>query len=193
MIDGLFRQPVNTLMDKWAQRVLQGGLSANKLTLFAFALGLTGCFAAAMQVYPLALLLILINRFLDGLAGAVARRSDVTALGSYLDLLCDFVVFGAFVFLFTLGERGTSLAAAFLLFSYMAMMVAYLAQTTFMTRENPLQTPRGGLVENGEMIVFMVACCLYPPGFAAFAVLFGLMCFTTTVLRVAAAVRTLKS
>lgn len=194
MLDGLFRSPVNLILDTWAGRVRQGGMRANTLTLIAFLLGLIGCVAGAMQIYPLALLLILLNRFLTGLAGAVARQDGITALGSYLDILCDFVFFGSFVFFISLGASDTAIgASAFVLLSYLAMVTAYLGQTTFTARANILDTPRGGLVEKTEMTLFLVISCLYPPAFAAFAILFGLMCLTTAALRMASAVRSMKA
>lgn len=192
MLDTIFRASAGTIMDRWASRVMQGGLSVNKLTLFSLLLGLIAAFAASMQIYPLALLLILLHRFLSALGGAVARQAGITPLGSYLDIVSEFIVCGSFAFLFTLGALGTSLAATFLLLSYLVMAVVWLAQPVFMARDDRLAMPRGGLVEKGEMTVFMVVCCAYPPAFAAFAALFGLLCFTTAVLRVASAVRILK-
>ncbi len=192
MLDTIFRASADTIMDKWATRVMQGGLSADKLTLFSLLLGLVAAFAASMQIYPLALLLILLHRFLSALGGAVARQAGITPLGSYLDIVSEFIVCGSFVFLFTLGALGTSLAAAFLLLSYLVMAAAWLAQSVFMAREDRLAVPRGGLVEKSEMTVFMVVCCAYPPAFAAFAALFGLLCFTTAAMRIGSAVRVLK-
>lgn len=192
MLDGLIRKNAGPVLDRWAGRILQSGLTANKLTLIGCLFGFIACFCAAMQVYLLALLLILLNRLMAAMAGSVARITAITALGSYLDLVCDFFVFGAFAFFFSLGFTNTSLAAAFLIFSYLVMIVAYLGQTTFAARADILDLPQGGLVEKTEMTVFMLLCCLMPPLFAAFAPLFALLCWTAAVWRILTTIRLLK-
>ena len=45
--------------------------------------------------YGLALGVILLNRLLDGLDGAVARHRRPTAFGGYLDIVCDMVFYAA--------------------------------------------------------------------------------------------------
>ncbi len=192
MLDAILKPHLLPHLDKAAEKAAQGGLSANKLTLIAFAIGLTGCFFAAMQIYMLGLIFILLNRALNGIAGALARRAGPTDLGIMLDTLCDFIFFASFVFFFTLSAEGTSLAAAFLLFSYLVMGMTYLSHAAAgATRGNP--RPRGGIIENAEMTAFMILCCVYPAGFAAFAALFGLICLASAVLRFAAALKTLRS
>lgn len=194
MLDGFIRKQIDPVMNQWAAKVLQGGLSANGLTIIAFILGFIACFAAGMQIYPLALMLIILNRFLAGLAGTVARATGITALGSYLDVVCDFSIFAAFAFFFSLGlMKMAFLTAAILIFAYMMMAVAYLGQATFTARANVLDAPKGGLVENTEITIFMIACCAYPPGFPAIAALFALLCWVTALIRIATAVRLLKA
>lgn len=192
MLDGLLRPHIEPVLNSWAGRVVAGGLTPNKLTLIGFGFGIAAGFAVAMQIYLLGLLLILLNRFFDGLAGAAAKSNGITPLGSYLDIICDFLVMASFVFLFSLGVSSSSLAAAFVIFSYLSMAVAYLAFTTFWTRDNLLATPRGGLVENTEVILFMIVCCIYPAGFPAVGAIFGLLCFTTAAMRVATSIPKLR-
>ena len=47
----------------------------------------------AAQAYGVALLLILLNRVMDGLDGAVARHAGATDFGGYLDIVCDFLFY----------------------------------------------------------------------------------------------------
>jgi hypothetical protein len=92
-------------------------------------------------------------------------------------------VYGLFVFLFSLGQPQTGTAAAFLLLSYLIMMVAYLGQAALRARDNNLSLPKGGLIGHSEIMIFMVACCVYPTAFPAFCALFGLLCLATAIIR----------
>lgn len=192
MIDTLLRSRLLPVIDGMAAKTAQSGLTANKLTLIGFSFSLAGCFAVGMQAYPFGLLLLLIGRYLDGLAGAIARLNGTTDTGTVIDILCDYIAFGAFAFFFSLSATETMLASTIFIFSLLAMGMAYLAHAWILAKRNIAGMPRGGLVENGEMIVFMIVCCLYPPGYAAVAALFSLLCWTTAVLRFIAALQSSK-
>ena len=61
--------------------------------------GGSACFAPySDQAYLLALVVILFNRFLDGLDGAIARRDGISDFGGFLDICCDFIFYSAVVF-----------------------------------------------------------------------------------------------
>ena len=192
MIDTLLRSRVLPLIDGISVKTEQSGFTANKLTLIAFALGLAGCFAVGLQIYGLGLVLLLLNRFMAGLAGSIARKNGPTELGTILDTLCDYLVFAGFAFLFALSASGTILASTLLIFSYLAMGMAYMAHAWVMAKKNIGGLPTCDIVENGEMIVFIVLCCVLPSYFAAFAVVFALMCWTTAILRFSEAVKSAK-
>ena len=192
MLDSLLRPNVLPLIDGIAARTEQSGLSANKLTLIAFVFGLTGCFAVGMQIYGLGLILLLLNRFIDGLAGSVARQGGPTEYGTILDALCDYIIFAGFAFFFALSASGTILASTLLIFSQLAMGMSYLAHAWVMAKKNIGGLPSGGIVENGEMILFLIACCILPSYYAAFATVFALLCWTTAILRFTAAAKSAK-
>jgi phosphatidylglycerophosphate synthase len=192
MIDTLLRPHLLPVIDTMAAKVAQSGFSANQLTLIAFAFGIAGCFAVGMQAYPLGLLLLLLNRFLDALAGSIARKSGVTDFGTILDLLCDYLIFAGFAFLFSLSAMETMMASTFLIFSFLAMGMAYFAHAWILARKNIADMPRGGIVQNGEMIVFIALACLMPAYYAAFAAVFALLCWVTAILRFRTAAKTSK-
>lgn len=192
MIDTLLRRRVVPLIDGVAAKTEQSGFTANKLTLIAFAVGLAGCFAVGMQIYGLGLILLLLNRFIAGLGGAVARKNGPTELGTMLDMLCDYLIFAGFAFLFALSASGTILASTLLIFSYLAMGMTYMAHAWVMAKKNMPGLPACDIIENGEMIVFMILCCVLPDYFAAFAVVFALLCWTTAILRFNQAVKSAK-
>jgi phosphatidylglycerophosphate synthase len=193
MIDSFLRPHVLPFMDSIAAKTVQGGLSANKLTLIAYMIGMIGCFAVAMQAYPFGLVLLLLNRFIDGLAESAARQNGITEFGTILDTLCDYLVFAGFAFFFSLSAMETILASAFLILSYLAMGMAYMAHAWVLAKKNIPDMPHGGIVGNSEMIIFISLCCLYPPLYAGFAAVFALLCWTTAALRFLAAVKTIRS
>lgn len=66
------------------------------ITLLSLPVGLAAALLAATSRPVAALLLFAVNRVLDGLDGAVARASDRQSdFGGYLDIVVDFVVYGA--------------------------------------------------------------------------------------------------
>lgn len=192
MIDTLLRPRLLPVIDSMAAKTAQSGLTANKLTLMGFGLSLGGCFAVGMQAYAFGLVLLLIGRFLDGIAGSIARQNGITDFGTVLDIFCDYLVFGAFAFFFSLSATETMLASTLFIFSLLAMGMAYLAHAWILARKNVAEMPRGGLIENGEMIVFIAVCCLFPLFYAAIASLFALLCWTTAALRFIAAFKSSK-
>ncbi len=93
MFDDLLRRFKDRLLAPVAA-LLARRVSPNAISVLACLAGLA-CAAAAWRGRPLlAVLLWLLNRTLDGLDGAVARRADLESdLGAYLDILLDFVVY----------------------------------------------------------------------------------------------------
>lgn len=75
-----------------------------QLTGLAFLSGIASCIAAAYERPAQALTFWLLNRVLDCLDGALARRRNQSSdLGGFLDLLSDFVVYSAIPICCTLG------------------------------------------------------------------------------------------
>ncbi|KAK5019904.1 hypothetical protein LTR60_000029 [Cryomyces antarcticus] len=81
--------PVCQIMPSW--------ITPNLTTLVAFISGLLAVGAAALSMSPSRLwplVFWLLNRILDGVDGTLARtRGTATALGGFLDLLSDFILY----------------------------------------------------------------------------------------------------
>jgi len=191
MLDSFIRPRLEPVMDKMAVKVSQSGLTANNLTLIGFVFGFTGCFMVGMQIYPIGLALILLGLFFDGLDGAVARATSQTELGTFLDMISGVILFAAFPFFFMLSAPDHSMAVGILLFSYLLMGMINLSYDFFALKKGA-PPAKGGLVETSEIAAFMILCCVYPPGFSAFAALFALMCLATAFIRLAATIKLLK-
>ena len=103
-------------------------VSANKITIIGFLIGLIAVLLIFFKLHYLALIMILINRFFDGLDGAIARRNGATSFGGYLDITCDLIFYSAVIFGFALADPGKNgLASLFLVFSFVGTGTSFLA------------------------------------------------------------------
>lgn len=189
MLDSFIRAPFESFLESAGQKFQQAGLNASRLTVIALILGLVACFAIGMAQYLLSLALILLTRLLSATASVMASKTGDTFRHTMIAGLADFTFFGAFVFFFTLGATGHGLAATLVVFSFLSMGMAHLVYTSLSAQKETAIRGTAGLVENSEMLIFMVAACLYPQGFSFFALFFALMCFVTAILRTAKALR----
>jgi phosphatidylglycerophosphate synthase len=196
VLDGRIRKVIDPLLDRVGAILARFGLSANAITVVGFLFGAGAWVALAYALYPLALALILLNRVLDGLDGAVARRQGVTDLGGYLDIVFDFLFYAGVPFFFAVGRPDTALPAAFLVFSFVGTGCSFLAFATVAAKRGLMTEARGrksiyylgGLTEGAETIGLFVLICLLPDHFALLAWGFGGLCWITTASRVASGV-----
>jgi phosphatidylglycerophosphate synthase len=199
MLDGMMRRIIDPTFDRIAERLARRGVSANALTCAGFAVGLAAVPALAFEYYRTGLVLLLTNRLFDGLDGAVARRTAPTDAGAYLDIVCDFIFYSAVVFGFALARPENAAPAAFLIFSFVGTGSTFLAYATIAARRGITTTARGrksiyylgGLTEGTETILAFVLFCLFPAAFPLLAVVFGILCWMTTIFRIVFAWRTL--
>ena len=198
MLDGFVRPLIDPPLDRAAAALAARHVTADTLTWAGFAIGVAAVPAIATEHYAAGLLFILGNRVLDGLDGAVARRTSPTDRGAYLDIVCDFVFYSAVAFAFALARPDNALAAAFLIFSFVGTGSSFLAFAAIAAKRSLATTARGpksiyylgGLTEGTETILAFVVFCLAPGFFPATALVFGGLCWLTTVARIATAVRT---
>ena len=163
------------------------------MTVLGFIIGLLAVPALAINGYLLALLLILMNRLADGLDGAIARRTEKTDRGGFLDITLDFIFYSSVPFGFALADpSNNALAAAFLIFSFIGTGCSFLAYA-IMAEKRGLSTDirgqkslyyLGGLTEGTETIALFVLMCLVPSWFSTLAMIFGGLCWITTATRI---------
>jgi phosphatidylglycerophosphate synthase len=200
MLDARLRRLIDPPLDRMGAALAGARIPADAVSVAGFALGLMGALSLAMEAYGAALALILANRFLDGLDGAVARHAGPTDLGGYLDITLDFLFYSAIVFGFALGRPEHALPAAFLVFSFVGTGTSFLAFAVLAAKRGlstEIQGRKslyylGGLTEGMETIALFVAFCLWPAAFPWLAWGFGGLCWLTTATRIAAAVRVLR-
>ena len=71
-----------------------------------------------VEAYSWALGALLLNRMCDGLDGTVARLSQPTDFGGYLDIVCDFIFYAFVPFCFAVTHPENAVVAAFLMLSF---------------------------------------------------------------------------
>ena len=103
-------------------------MSANAFSLAGLAIGLTVIPLLAWGRYDMALLVILLNRLIDGLDGAIARSRGTTPFGGYLDIMCDMGFYAAVPLGFALARPDNALWAAVLLASFVCTASSFLGR-----------------------------------------------------------------
>ncbi|CAG35046.1 CDP-alcohol phosphatidyltransferase family protein [Desulfotalea psychrophila] len=201
MLDRYILPRTSSFLSFCARLLHARDITANRVTLFGLCCGLVTLPLLAVEQYIPALFCICLNRFLDGVDGALARIQGASDDGAYLDIVCDFIFYAVVVLGFALAAPGeNALAADLLLAAFMGTSSSFLAFAVFAERRSlPLIVyPSkgfyylGGLAEGTETICFFILFCLLPQWFPALALFFALLCLVTTVVRVFFAYRLLQ-
>ena len=200
MLDRYSLKILRPLLDSLGGYLQQKGVRADQITIASFAVGLMGAILVARHHYLLGGLFILLNRLGDGVDGVLARLSVTTDRGAFLDICLDFIFYSAVVLGFALAAPArNSLAAAFLIFSFVGTGSSFLAYA-IMAERRSLTDHRlpdkgfyylGGLAEGTETIIFFILICLFPSFFPALAWIFGSICLLGTAARIVYGYKTL--
>ena len=193
MLDGNMRRVLDPSLNRVGHGLAKRGVHANQMTVLGLGLGLI---AAALIGFGasgwLALVPLLAGRIADGLDGAVARASNITDFGGYLDIVCDFIFYGAIPLAFVLRDpTANSVAGAFLLTAFYANGASFLAFAILAAKRGMQTQTRGvkslyftaGLLEGTETIAFFCMICIWPSAFAYLSWGFGALCIATTASR----------
>ena len=168
------------------------GVSADQISIAGFGMGIAACLAVCAQAFWLALVLLLLNRFADGLDGAVARLTAPTDRGAFLDITLDFLFYAAFPLGFAVAApEVNALPAAILIASFIGTGASFLAFSIIAERRGLAASDYpskgiydlGALTEGAETIALFAAFCLWPAGFPILAYLFAAACLLTTFTR----------
>ena len=198
MLDGWARDRIAPAIERLARLAARAGVSANAVTLAAFAVGALAGLAIALENFLVGLVLIGISRVGDGLDGAVARIRGRTDYGGYLDIVLDFFFYGAIPLGFAFADPdANAVAAALLVFSFYVNGASFLAFAILAERRGLESTARGeksiffttGLAEATETIAVFVLACLFPGWFPVLAYVFAAVCFYTALSRIVLAGR----
>lgn len=185
------------LIAPWLRRaaavLARRGVAADSVTWLGFGLGLSGSALIVAGQPGWALAWLVASRLADGLDGALARHTQPTDRGAFLDVTLDFLFYASVPLSFALADpAANALAAAVLLAAFMGTGSSFLAYAVLAERRglSSLVFPDkglyylGGLTEATETLACFAAMCLWPALFAPLALGFAALCGLTTVARV---------
>jgi len=199
MLDGAVRKLIDPALGRIGRSLAGIGVSADQVTIAACLVGLLAAAAVAAGYFWLGLVLMAISRLGDGLDGAVAKATTQTDVGGYLDIVLDFVFYGAVPLGFVVYDPAANgLAGAALIFSFYVNGASFLAYAIMAERRKMTTSARGakslffttGLAEATETYAAFAAFCLFPAHFAAIAWVFAAICLYTALARIVLAGRT---
>lgn len=207
MLDSRMRALIDPPLNAAAARLARAGVSANAMTVFGGGLALAAAIAIALGRTDIGLALIIANRIVDGLDGAVARASrsasagtsdTASNFGGYLDSIFDYLFYAAVPFAFALADPvRNALPASALLASFLLTAASFLAYAALAAKSAASGTEPGpksfyysrGLIEGTETIAAFIAMAIWPHWFVAIAWTLAALCVLTAVLRSATALR----
>lgn len=196
MFDVKLRPLIDPPLNQAGAWLAREGISANLLTLAGLAIGLLGAAAIAMEHYVLGLALIVLNRLIDGLDGAVARATKPTDLGGYFDIVADFAFYVSIPVAFGIADPANQLPALVLVASFVLTGTSFLAFAVIAAKRGEDTEAHGkksffystGLAEGAETIAVFIAMALLPAWFAPIAWTYAALCALTVIQRSAMAV-----
>jgi phosphatidylglycerophosphate synthase len=192
MIDARILPLQKAALQPVAECLARRGVKADQISLVGFLAGVGAFIVLCFGQWLAALLLILANRVLDGLDGAVARIQGPTDRGGYLDIALDMVFYALIPLGFAVAAPDlNALPAAVLIVSFVgtgSSFLAFSAVAAKLGRKAPEFPTKGiyyagGLAEGFETIAVFVAMCLLPDHFPLIAYGFAALCALTTVIR----------
>ena len=197
MFDARLRPLLDPPLNALALWLAKRGVGANQLTLIGLVVGVCGAVAISQGWFGWGLGLIVANRVLDGLDGAVARVNGPTDLGGYYDVVADFIFYVSVPLGFGLVTPENLLPALLLVASFVLTGASFLAFAVVAAKRGADTRAHGrkgffystGLAEGGETILAFVAMCVFPGSFGWIACGFALLCVATLFQRTVMAVR----
>lgn len=193
MLDRAAAALIKPLVDRAARLLVRWQVSANQLSVLGFVLGMVAAALIISGNFLAAAAMMVVSRLCDALDGAVARLTQVTDAGGFLDIALDFLFYAAIPLAFAFADpTRNALPAAVLLAAFIGTMSSFLAFAVLAAKRHMsnLAYPDksfyflGGLTEATETLAFFLAMCLWPRQFAWMAYLFAALCAVTTGTRI---------
>ncbi len=195
MFDAKIRPLIDPPLNAIGARLAKAGITANMLTFAGLAIGLGGAVAIAFGQFAIGFALILANRLLDGLDGAIARVNGPTQLGGYFDIVADFAFYVSIPVGFGIVNAANTMAALVLTASFVLTGVSFLAFAVIAAQRGEETAAHGkksffysaGLAEGTETVLVLSVMALFPAYFVPLAYGFAALCVLTVFQRSAQA------
>jgi phosphatidylglycerophosphate synthase len=193
MLDRAATAALAPLFQVCARGLMRLGVGADTVTLVGFGIGVAAAVAIATQSYVAGLVLLLASRLADGLDGTVARLTQPTDRGAFLDICLDFLFYASIPLAFAMANpSANALPAAVLLAAFIGTGSSFLAFAVFAQKHDIASTEYpnkgfyylGGLTEATETLICFALMCVWPDKFAWWAYGFAVLCTLTIGTRI---------
>jgi phosphatidylglycerophosphate synthase len=192
MLDPYIRPLIDLPLGLIAKKIITYNISPNSITLVGFIMGIISMILISITQYNLAILFFCLNRLCDGLDGAVARQTSLSDFGGFIDIVCDFIIYSGIVFAFGIANKDLLFYSSFLVFSFIGPITSFLAYAIIASKRKINTELRGkksfyylgGICEGTETATVLILLCLFPQYFNIISIIFGILCWITTIGRV---------
>ena len=187
-------------LEAGARWLVRRGVGADAVTLAGFAIGTAAAVAIGLGHFHWGLALLLTSRVADGLDGAIARLTQATDRGAYLDITLDFLFYASIPLAFALADPAmNALPAAVLLAAFIGTGSSFLAFAALAAKRRLKSAAYpekglyylGGLTEATETLACFALMCLWPEHFGWWAYGFAALCALTIVTRIVSGAKAL--
>jgi phosphatidylglycerophosphate synthase len=200
MLDRAANAALMPLLQAGARTLVRAGVGADAVSVAGFIVGAAAAVAIALQAYALGLALLLASRLADGLDGPVARLTQPTDRGAFLDITLDFLFYASIPLAFAFADpAANALPAAVLLAAFIGTGSSFLAFAVLAHKRGLASSEYpnkglyylGGLTEATETLICFALMCVWPEKFAWWAYGFAALCALTIATRIVGGVRVL--
>jgi phosphatidylglycerophosphate synthase len=200
MLDRAANAALMPLLQAGARVLVRAGVGADAVSVAGFIVGLAAAAAISLQAYALGLALLLASRLADGLDGPVARLTQPTDRGAFLDITLDFLFYASIPLAFAIADpAANALPAAVLLAAFIGTGSSFLAFAVLAQKRGIASSDYpnkglyylGGLTEATETLICFALMCVWPEKFAWWAYGFAALCALTIATRMVGGARVL--
>ena len=201
MFDGQINKILKPALDVLAKKLSHFKIQANTVTFTGFFFGLCCFFFIVNGMFVYASIFLFLNRFCDGLDGALARLVGQTDIGAFYDIVSDFLFYSLFPISFIFLDIENAYSICFLLLSFVATQTTFLA-SAWLVEKNKLFISEnqkksffyiGGITEGFETIVCFILMLLFYEHINYITYIFGTLCWITFISRIIFIRKLLKS
>ena len=192
MIDAQLNKILKPILGIFVKKLSKFNINPNTISFIGFAFGLCCFYSIANAMFIYAFVFLCLNRFCDGLDGAMARFVGETDLGAFYDVVLDFLFYSLFPLSFILLDLDNTYSICFLLLSFVATQTSFLA-SAWIIEKNKLSISDGqkksffyvgGITEGFETIICFIMMIFLNEFVNYIAYVFGILCWITFIMRV---------
>ena len=201
MFDGQINKTLKPFLDFIAIKLSQFNIQPNVVTLTGFCFGLCCFYFIVKEMFIYASIFLFLNRFCDGLDGALARLVGQTDIGAFYDIISDFLFYSLYPISFIFLDVQNAYSISFLLLSFVSTQTTFLASAWIIEKNKLLISKNqkksffyvGGITEGFETIICFIMMLLFYEYINYISYIFGILCWITFITRVVNIRKLLKS